>query len=168
MVMRKFLFLFIITIFLPGTSLASDPIVGTWKLNLEKSDKELSPRLEEEFKHNPLKEQFQIYRESEGGLLELTVSNTFMDGSTMSSKWEYSGIGGKVNRILPEPLPENLSYVYTKLHPGEWILTVMRDGIQFHVMHKIVSKDGNTMGVTRFDTDPQGNIFKFREVLDRQ
>ena len=35
--MRKVIFLLIITLSLPTTLWASDPIVGTWKLNAEKS-----------------------------------------------------------------------------------------------------------------------------------
>ena len=145
-----------------------DPIVGDWKLKAVKSSKTLPPKLVEMFKDNPPKEQFQTYKEIEEGLLELTTNMILMDGSSRSSKWVCPKRGGNVKRLLPETLPENRSYVYTKLNPGEWVLTAMEDNVQFHVMHKVVSKDGKTINVTRFDTDLQGNVISFKEVWEKQ
>jgi hypothetical protein len=47
----------------------TDPIVGTWKLNLSQSRMPQMPGMP--------KEQIEIYRESSPGQLELTLSRTF-------------------------------------------------------------------------------------------
>ena len=167
--MRKIIFLLGIIFFIPNILWAADPIIGTWKLNFEKSDKKLPPQLVEIYKQYPRpKEAYQTYKEIEGDLLELTHKMIFADGSTRSSKWVCPKRGGRVKRLLPEPLTDDMLYTYTKLGSGEWILSYMKDNKQIHAMHKIVSEDGKTLNVTRYDTDPEGNVFKFKEVFDRQ
>lgn len=169
--MRKAIFLLTIILALPATLWAVDPIIGTWKLNFEKSRKKIPPQLVEIFKKSsptPPKEEYQIYREIEGDLLELTHKITFVDESIRTSKWVCPKRGGKVKRLQPKPLTDDMLYTYTKLRSGEWILSYMKDDKQVHAMHKIVSEDGKTMKVTRFDTDPKGNTFQFVEVWYKQ
>lgn len=165
--MRK-IFLFILMLSLANTVWAADPIVGNWKLVIEKTEGQMPESLKALSKQGPPKESNVAYKEVDKDLLEFTTNMVFDDGSARSSKWTFPKTGGKVDRLLPEPLPEERSYVYTKLKPGEWIVTVMENNIQLHVMRKIVSKDGKTMREIRFENDPQGKSAEFVQVYNKQ
>lgn len=164
--MRK-AFLFLAILGLTSSLWAADPIIGTWKVNVNNTEGTLPPGLIA-LSQEPAKESIVAYREIDSDLLEFTTNMVFEDGSSRSTKWTFPKDGGMVSRILPEPLPNGSSYVYTKLQPGEWIVTVMENNRQIHVMRKIVSKDGKTMREIRFDNDSQGNTVEFVQVYDRQ
>ena len=70
--MRNILFLLILLFSFSNTLWASDPIIGTWKTNLEKSSFPADQK--------KIKEDINTYREIEGGLIELTISTVFEDG----------------------------------------------------------------------------------------
>ena len=56
--MRKVIFLLIVILFFPTTLWAADPIIGTWKLNVEKSKGT-------EGMDSPAKEITYVYRETD-------------------------------------------------------------------------------------------------------
>jgi len=162
--MRKAIFLLLVFA-LSNTLWAADPIIGTWVMNVDKSDSTVPPQFQGLFLP---KKAIETYKGIEGELFEFTTNLILADGSSRSSKWTFPLIGGKVTRLLPEPLPEGRSYIYTKLKPGEWIVTVMENNIQIGVIHKLVSKDSKTMKETRLEMDSQGNAVEFVMIYGRK
>jgi hypothetical protein len=69
----------------------SDPILGTWKLNVAKS--KFSPVVQAGFKIAPIKERTETYREVDGSRIERTETTTRTDGSVSGSKviWPMQG-----------------------------------------------------------------------------
>lgn len=156
--MRKVIFFLIIILFLPTTSWAADPIIGTWKLNISKSKYPLN--------REPPKELTETYREIEGGLIDFTYDVIQADGSKMLFKGTWPVEGG----VLTAPegqLPEGRSYVETLLEPGNWWVTVLQDGKQMGGIHKVVSKDGQTLMQTTIGIDHEG-FFEMIQVYEKQ
>ena len=154
--MRKALLLFAV-LGLAGSLWAADPIIGTWRLNVEKSERSTSAAV-------PVKEQIEVYREIDNDLIELTLTRTRTDGSFSSSKltWPVQGGAVKGNRR------EGQSLVETLIAPGEWYVTYMRDGKQYLTVHKAVSKDGKTLTQTFKGVDSSGKLIEATAVFDRQ
>lgn len=162
--MRKVIYLLIITLFLPSTLWATDPIIGSWKLNVEKSD--YSPILEAMRNISPPKEQISICRENDKDQIECTDTGVRMDGSPFSIKvlWPLKGGIG----IGAPPFPPQMTYVETFIEPGKWNVTIMRNGIQAALMKKIISKDGKAMRIIIKGVNPEGKPFEHLEFYDRQ
>jgi hypothetical protein len=166
--MRK-AFLLLAALGLTSSLWAADPIIGTWKLNFGKTEDSLPESSRAITTQELPKEVIETYREIEEDLLEFTNNRVFENGSSRSTRWTIPKAGGKATpRILPEPLPDERSYVYTKLKTGEWVVTVMDNNIQILVIHKIVSKDGKIMKEIRLYDDPQGNTAEFVTFYDKQ
>lgn len=151
--MRKVM-LIIIILCLPSTIWATDPIIGTWKLNVDKST--FPPGTE-----YAMKEQTLVVRELDDKI-EFSFKGTLMDGSAQSSKYTRAKVGGEVTREPPPP--EGTSFVDTVMNSGEWYVTVMQTGIQIGVYHWNVSKDGKTISETSEGRNSDGRI----AVYDKQ
>ena len=63
---------------------------------------------------------------------------------------------------------EGISYVQTLIAPGDWYVSVLLNGTQVSVIHKVFSKDGKTMFQTSTGSDPQGEPYEDLRVFDRQ
>ena len=147
-----------LVIFVLTTSLwAADPIVGTWKLNVAKSQMPLAD--------TALKDQTEIYRELAGGEVELTFTRTLANGSSEASKFTWPAQGGAA-KILEGNYPEGSSFVEIAIKPGEWYVAYMLNGQQLGIMHKVIIKD--TMRETIRGSDPQGKPIEYFLVLDRK
>ena len=157
--MRKILFLLTVFFFMPGTVQAADPIIGTWKLNIAKS---VLPADEKS-----VKEDINSYREAEEGLMELTISTVFEDGSTDSSKWAWPEQGG-VAKCLSKTLEEGLLYVEGYVEPGHWFAIITQNGNQVGLYHKIISMDGKTMTQTFKGFNEKGKLVNITKVLEKQ
>ncbi len=149
-------------LFLPILGLASslwaaDPIIGTWKLNLEKSTGQSSPAA-------PIKEQTEVYREIDSDLIELTLTRIGADSSPTSSKLTWPIQGGALKGLLRP----GQSLVETFIAAGEWYVTYMQDGKQYLTIHKVISKDGKTMRQTSKGVDAQGKPYERLRLFDRQ
>jgi hypothetical protein len=81
---------------LADSLLAADPIVGTWKLNLAKS--KFAPNQPDIPKSGT-----EAYREVEGDQIELTVTRTEADGSSVLSKYAWPDQGGAVKILQGGP-----------------------------------------------------------------
>jgi hypothetical protein len=128
---------------LVGTLWAADPSVGTWKLNVAKS--KFSPAYLALSKSTAPKEETLVFREV-GDQIELTVTGTRTDGSTISSKSTRPRQGGDIK--YQQGGPEGISSVLTVLDPGNWYATSLQDGKQIQMGHGVISKDGKTITVT--------------------
>jgi hypothetical protein len=155
--MRKIIFILFIFTF-PGTLWAADPIIGTWKTNLEKSTFPADQQ--------GIKEDINTYREIEGDLIELSIKTINPDGSLYTALWTWPKQGGFA-KVLSRTLDEGVIYVQTLIEPGHWCVNIMKDGKQIARYHKIVSKDGKTMRQTLIG-DKDGNPISIMKVLERQ
>jgi len=133
--MRKAM-LFLAVFAFTGSLWAADPIIGTWKLIVDKS-KGSQPTTD------PVKEQMEVYRQLDSGEIELTLTRTMVDGTSSVSKLTWPAQGGTVAFVQSDPRGRSL--VETLIVPGEWYVTYMRDGKQYLIVHKVVSKDGRTL-----------------------
>jgi len=152
--MRKAM-LFLTVFALAGSLWAADPIIGTWKLNHDKSKGSSDATSKQTTPPTTV-----VYREVEGNLIEMS------DGSPASEKWTWPSQGGVVSR--KPPLAENMLYVETLIEPGHWYVTIMRDGKQAGFYQKIVEKDGKTLRQTLKYLLPEGKLIEVLTIYDRQ
>ena len=157
--MRKIIFLFIILISLSDTLWAADPIIGTWKLNIAKSVLSADEK--------SIKEDINIYRETDENLMELTISTIFEDGTIDSGKWIWPKEGG-VAACLSKTLEEGLLYVEGYVEPGHWFAVITLNGNQVGLYHKIISSDGKTMTQTFKGVDENGKPVNIKKVMEKQ
>ena len=143
-----------------GSLYGADPIIGTWKLDVTKS--EIPPS------ETAIKELTETYLEIEGDQIEFTRKGTQVNGVAISSKWTWPRQGGMVKRLYPSPLPADRAYVQTVVEPGNWYVTVLQNGKQIAVRHKTFSKDGNIMTQTYKEMGAQGKPNVEVLVFDRQ
>jgi hypothetical protein len=140
---------------LVGVLWATDPSVGTWKLNIAKS------------KYPPTeqapKEQMLVKRELGADQLELTITGVNADGTPLSVKMTHAQQGGVVSG-----LPEGTMAVLTVVAPGESLTTFLQNGKQAQLHHNIVSKDGKTMTQTINYIDAKGQSVDILGVWDKQ
>ncbi|MEJ2247151.1 MAG: hypothetical protein P8Y80_13900 [Acidobacteriota bacterium] len=141
---------------------AADPIIGTWKLNIEKSERTKNPP-----NLTPI-ELVEIYREADANHTSLERTGIMMDGSPISGKYLWPNMGGNVT--ITEDVPElgATAIIQTMISRREWFATFFRDGEQFMVIHKIVSKEGNTMHQRFKMITEQGKVSEWVQVYDRQ
>jgi hypothetical protein len=145
-----------------GTALAAraaDPIVGTWKLDVSKS--KLVASL------SPPKAQTEVYRELASGQIELELTRVNNEGASTSVILSWPA-GGGVVQDPRDGLPKGMTAVETLLKPGEWYGTFLMDGKQVMTMHKVISRDRQTMRQTLKGLDPQGRSVQQIQVLRRQ
>jgi hypothetical protein len=135
---------------------AADPIIGTWKLDVGSS----------KFVVAPPKEQTEVYRETDSGEIEMRLTRLQSDGKSTSTTLMWPSSGGAVHDIDGH-LPKEQTLVATSVGPGEWFVTYMRNGKQYLVMHKLISKDGKTMRRTIKGLDAHGHAEEI-ELLRRQ
>jgi len=157
----------IVSIILLTTAVAAngaDPIVGTWKLNIAKSN--FSPVLQAVTKRAAPKEHTEIYREIDGDLIEFTTTEIRADGSSDSGRLTWPRQGGMVKVLEGQ---SGLLLIESFIGPGNWYVTgLLKDGRQFGVRHKTVSKDGKTLRQTITGMDQGGKAFEQLEVYERQ
>jgi hypothetical protein len=158
----------LITVFiLSGTLWAADPIIGTWKLNTEKS--KFSPmRRSLTAKQTPPKERTEVYREVDGDLIEFVTTTTWQDGSSRSSKYTLPRQGGIIEKHLPNPFPDGMLWIETLIKSGNWYETIIAGGKQIAVRHKVISDDGKMMRQILRGVDSEGKPFEELEVYNRQ
>ena len=150
--------LFLSVLSLPSILFAVDPIIGTWKMNPAKS-KFPSPQLAQ-------KEQTEVYREIGNGRIELTYRNINNDGALTLEVFIFPAQGGTAEVV--KGANAGRSYIETKINSNEWYATCLENGKQLWVLHKAVSKDGNTLVKTSREIDEQGNSLEYHLVLERQ
>jgi hypothetical protein len=155
--MRKIFFVLFIFSF-SGNLWAADPLIGTWKTNLDKSSFPAEQQ--------GIKEDINTYREIEGDMIELSIKTINPDGSLYTALWTWPKEGGYA-KCLSRTLDEGVIYVQTHIEEGHWCVCMMKNGIQFARYHKIVSKDGKTMNQTLIGSR-DGKPFKVIKVLERQ
>jgi hypothetical protein len=147
---------------LGSVATAADPIIGTWKLNLNKSKIAIPDSAPKETigYYLAMKEWTEIYREIAGDQMELASTEE------PAGKYVWPRQGGVVT--VEEGAPLWATHIETLIEPGNWYVTLVRDGKQVAVIHKTFSKDGKTMQQTRTFRDPQDKFIEMPRVFDKQ
>jgi hypothetical protein len=139
---------------------AADPIIGAWRLDTAKSRLSNSPTTP--------KELTDTYVETAQGTIELTRNGIQIDGAAISSKWSWPKQGGVAQRILPDPLPKDTSFVAVLVASGKWYVSIMNTGKQISFYGKDTSNDGKILRITLKGMDEKGNSFDELFVFKRQ
>ena len=142
-----------------------DPIIGVWKLNTSKSN--FSPILLKALNEAAPKEQIEIYQEL-GDQIELTRTGEKINGESISGKYTWPRQGGVA--IMQEDVPSvaGTTIVETLIAPGEWYATFLKDGKQFIVIQKMVSKDGMSLHQKIIAMDPEGKSIDQIMIYEKQ
>lgn len=148
--MRKVIFFLIIILSLPTVLWATDPIIGTWKYNKEKSNTPL------------LIEETQIFKEVGKDKIEFTRFCIFESGDRYNEKYTYPRQGGVVvfegKRVGVELF----------IKPGEWYYVTLKGKEDWGFIQRIISKDGKTMNVTYKGYVYDGSYSEFKQVFEKQ
>jgi len=133
---------------------ASNPNMGTWKLNEAKSN----------FPPMAPKNSTVVY-EAAGDMVKVTVDGT--DGSGKPTHNEWTGkFDGKDYPLTGDPAADMRSY--KKIDDRTTDLTNKKNGKVTAMGRIVVSADGKSRTVTISATDPQGKKVKSTAVYDKQ
>ena len=133
----------------------SDPVVGTWKLNVAKST----------FKAGPtLKSQTRIYSQSTKGIT-LNMKTVGVDGKETASQATYH-LDGKDYPVTGSPDYDSLSGKQVDSNTAEFKL--IRAGKAVGTTRRTVSGDGKTLTVDFKITDAKGDKAQNLMVFDKQ
>jgi hypothetical protein len=137
-----------------AVAFASDPNMGTWKLNEAKS--KLAPGMP---KNNTV-----VY-EAAGESMKATVDGTDAAGKPTHNEWTGK-FDGKDYAVTGDPNSDMRSI--KKIDNHTWELTVKKGGKVTTSGRITVSADGKTRTVTTSGTDPMGKKFENVSVYDKQ
>jgi hypothetical protein len=143
-----------------GSLFATEPLAGTWKLNVAKSKFGGSSK--------PPKEETLVLQEQGDNLIQI-VKGIAADSSPISYKTTVTRTGGEVKALEGVP-PAGTSRVVSKREADSNILdsTTIRDGKVIQTLHAVIGEDGKTMRVNIKRTDAQGKSTVDVEWYDRQ
>jgi hypothetical protein len=133
---------------------ASDPQMGTWKLNEAKSKIAAGQP-----KNNTV-----VY-EAADGKVKVTVDGTDSDGKPIHNEWTGK-FDGKDYPVTGDPNLDARSY--RKVDDRTLELTTKKDGKVTATGRIVVSADGKSRTLTTSGTDSQGKKFKSTAVYDKQ
>jgi hypothetical protein len=139
-------------------AMAADPIIGSWKLNIAKSSfakGQTAP-----------KQMTEVYREASQDQIELTYKSAETNESSTLLVIIIPAQGG-VNKRVKGDNAGNME-VETRLAPNEWCMTRLQNGKQIFTLHKLISKDGNSMRRIETGTDAQGKAYQNILILEKQ
>lgn len=120
-------------IFFASPAFAADPIVGTWKLNVEKSKFSAGSELIAGTR---------VYTEA-NGLYTLDQKLTGKDGKERSNRAQYRN-GKEEKQSTAGPADTTLG---KKIDANTWDFDLKKDGKVVGRVHRVVSADGKTLTV---------------------
>lgn len=164
--MRKAIFLLIIVLFLPKNLWATDPIIGTWELDVSKS--KFTPALLEEFGIARPKQETIVVRELNDDELEFVVTGSDIDGKQNSQKYTVPKQRGIEKSQIGGP-PKGSYWVQIKISEKEIYRTLIENGKQSTTLqHGVISQDGNALSIKITGIDNQGKSFQGLYFFKRQ
>ena len=134
---------------------AADPVLGTWKLNLEKSNYSPGPAP---------KSQTRIYEANREGT-RVTIKTTMPDGQSTSVQHPVN-YDGKEHPILGSSQSDAIALQKIDDYTSEAILKHASKVIGTN--RRVVSKDGKTMTITFQGTDSRGRQVNNIAVYEKQ
>jgi hypothetical protein len=135
-------------------SFASNPNMGTWKLNESKS--KIPP--------TATKNSTVVY-EAAGDNVKVTVDGTDGSGNPLHNEWTGK-FDGKDYPLTGDPTADTRSYKKIDDHTAE--LTNKKGGKVIATGRIVVSADGKSRTVTLTGTDPNGKKVQYTTVYDKQ
>jgi hypothetical protein len=162
--MHRTILLLVVTC-LPSSLWAADPFVGTWELNVAKSEFSLA-LLEALGVARPEQETI-VIRELNDDELEIIVTGVHIDGSPNSRKQTVPKQGGIVKFQQGGP-PKGNYYVETKINENEKYRTLLNNGKQGTLLHSIITQNGNAMKLSITGMDNQGTPFEGLYFFEKQ
>lgn len=152
--MKKTLSLVIlVAAFVAGPAFAADPVLGSWKLNVEES----------KFASTPLTAGIRVYTESKG-LYTLDQKVTTADGKELSSKTTYRD--GKEEKQAAGGISD--ATLAKKIDANTWNFELKKDGKVVGHVHRTVSADGKMLTVHNSGTKLTGAAGDETLVFDKR
>lgn len=133
----------------------TDPVVGTWKLNVTKSKFSVGPAI---------KSQTRIYSQSAQGIT-LNMKTVGADGKETTTQTTYH-LDGKDYPVMGTPDYDSLSAKQIDTNTAEF--TLKKAGKPIGTTRRTVSKDGTTLTATSSLTDAKGVKSEEVTVYDKQ
>jgi hypothetical protein len=134
---------------------AADPVLGTWKLNLEKSSYSPGPAP---------KSQLRTYEASQEGI-RVTIKTTLADGQSTSVQHPVN-YDGKEHPIVGSSQSDAIALQKIDDYTSEAILKHASKVIGTN--RRVMSKDGKTMTITFQGTDRRGRQVNNIAVYEKQ
>ncbi len=133
---------------------ASNPNMGTWKLNEAKS--KIPPKAS--------KNSTVVY-EAAGDKVKVTVDGADAAGKPLHNEWTGK-FDGKDYPLTGDPTADTRAYKKIDGHTTQ--LTNKKDGKVTATGRIVISADGKSRTVTVSATDPNGKMVKYSAVYDKQ
>jgi hypothetical protein len=140
--------------FVAALSFASNPNLGTWKLNEAKST----------FPPGAPKNNTVVY-EAAGNKVKVTVDGIDGEGKPTHNEWTGK-FDGKDYKLSGDPTADMRSYKKIDDHTME--LNNKKDGKIVATGNIVIAADGKSRTVTVSANDPKGNKVTFTAVYDKQ
>jgi hypothetical protein len=141
-----------------GPTLAqSNPGLGTWKLNVEKS----------KYTGVPAPKDLTRTLEADGGSVKYTFTGTSQDGSAISYSFtvKYDGKDYPVTGSMPGGA-DTISFKAVDAYNNQ--ATQKKDGKVIGTAKVVISKDGKVTTVTAHGKDASGKSISYVSVYDKQ
>jgi hypothetical protein len=133
----------------------TDPVVGTWRLDVAKST----------YKPGPAPKSMTAVIDGVGKGIKVAVNAVMADGTAM--KWGYtSARDGKDVPVAGNPSYDTANVTQTS--PTEGTIVYKKAGKVVVTTETSVAKDGKTMTVTSKGTDPKGQAINNVSIYFRQ
>jgi len=143
----------------PGLMLAQDnPVIGTWKLNAEKST------------YNGLPAPKSLTRTvaADGDSVKYSFEGTGPDGAALNYGFTVK-YDGKDNPVTGTGMPYGADHIAIKrIGSNKFSATLKKDSKIIGTSTSVVSKDGKTVTLTGKGTDASGKAVSSTQVYDKQ
>jgi hypothetical protein len=139
----------------PASAQATDPMIGTWKINVEKSTFSPGP---------PLKSGFVTYEPTADGMTKTTADLVTGDGTKQHIEYTATD-DGKEHPITGAPGIDTVSV--KKIDANTWERTDKKDGKVVGTLTRRISSDGKTITVTIKGANAQGKPVENTVVLEK-
>jgi len=135
---------------------AADPLLGTWKLNLEKSNYGTQPAP---------KSSTTTWAAQKGGMFKYTADGIGANGQPVHTEWSGK-FDGKQYPMTGQPRIDTAAIKRIDARTTE--ATGRKAGKTVLTVKSVVSKDGKTSTASWSATDDQGQAQTWTTVVDRQ
>ncbi|MEK7404344.1 MAG: hypothetical protein AAB225_04480 [Acidobacteriota bacterium] len=135
---------------------AADPLLGTWKLNLEKSKYGARPAP---------KSSIATFAAQEGGMIKYTADAVDAKGEAMHMEWSAK-LDGKDYPVIGSPMADTVVGKRINARTMEW--TVKKEGKVAVTGKSVISRDGKTLTAVWNGTDEKGQPQSWTAVSERQ
>jgi hypothetical protein len=156
---RMFMIFAVVAVALAGSGLmlaqGTDPLVGTWKMNVAKS----------KFSPGPADKSLTVKYEPQGDSLKITADITPGDGAAQHQE-STAKFDGKTYPVKGDP--DRDMATMKRINANTTEIMGSKGGKPTINIRRVVSKDGKTLTLTETGTDATGKKLNNVVVLERQ